>query len=227
MHVARQHRIKLVFGGENGEAEYGGDPSANDRPCWSGTDWSRIYMKGAALESLMDLGRELGAMRVSEFQNYTPFYSLPRSPVGIEFHWLGYYLPWHPQANFYHAAEHTGFEPNEARNEGTYSRYASIDDKLDGLHYWFGYLKFGLGRCTSDAAHEVRDGDLTREEAVALVRRYDSERPTRYLAECLDYLGIDDAHLQTIENRFRAKHLWNGTTLKHAVHDQVPSHRAA
>ncbi|MGI9504530.1 MAG: hypothetical protein ACR2RE_15910, partial [Geminicoccaceae bacterium] len=103
----------------------------------------------------------------------------------------------------YHAAETTGFEANSERSEGTYSKYASIDDKLDGLHYYMAYVKFGIGRCTSDAAHEVRDGEITRDEALALVRRFDGEFPTRHLSECLDYLGMDRAYLADVIERFR------------------------
>ena len=58
----------------------------------------------------------------------------------------------------------------DGRSEGTYSKYSGLDDKVDGYHFYFAYLKFGHGRATSDAAHEVRDGHITREEAVALVK---------------------------------------------------------
>lgn len=160
-------------------------------------------MKGASIDRLFHIGIKTGAVTLSEAETASPFYRLPNVHPLPEFHWLGYYLPWHPQGNYYHAAERTGFEPNQERSEGTYSRYASIDDKLDGLHYYFGYLKFGIGRCTSDAAHEVRDGELTRDEALALVAKYDSERPVRHLAECLDYLGMDEEQLQRVEERFR------------------------
>ena len=124
-----------------------------------------------------------------------------------EFHWLGYYLPWHSQGNFYHAAEAAGFEPNEERSHATYSRYASIDDKLDFLHYRLGFVKFGVGRATSDAAHEVRDGELTRDEALALVQRYDDESPATcaHWAEALDYLGLDEDQYWCIEERFNQR----------------------
>lgn len=202
-HVAVHNNVNIVFFGENGEAEYGGDPSANEKPCWGDADWERVYMKGASIDRLVQHGVNIGAITKDECAAVSAFYSLPRPTRRPEFHWLGYYVPWHPQGNFYHAAEHTGFEPCEQRSEGTYSRYASIDDKLDGLHYWFGYIKFGIGRCTSDAAHEVRDGELTRDEALALVAKYDGERPTRHLNECLDYLGMDEEQLRRVEERFR------------------------
>ena len=67
-----------------------------------------------------------------------------------------------PQENFYYCKKNTGFQVNEDRTEGTYSKYASLDDKLDGFHYYLMFIKFGIGRATSDAAHEVRDGKITR-----------------------------------------------------------------
>lgn len=208
MHVAQQFDIKLVFFGENGEAEYGGDPSANDRSHWDREDWSRVYMKGGDASKLLGLGNTLRAITDEEFDGATRLYFPPTDEFGdldrsAEFHWLGYYLKWEPQSNYYFACEHTGFEANEERSEGTYSKYASLDDKLDGLHYYFGFLKFGIGRCTSDAAHEIRDGELTRDEGLALVDKYDGEFPERHINECLDYLGMDREHLETVCARFQ------------------------
>ena len=60
-----------------------------------------------------------------------------------------------------------------------YSKYVSIDDKTDGIHYYMSLVKFGIGRATSDAAHEIRDNHLTREEAKMLVKKYDQEFPEK------------------------------------------------
>lgn len=209
MHVAAQNGIKLVFFGENGEAEYGGDPSANDKPCWDDGDWHRIYTKGTSVRDLIKLGMDLGAISAEEAGSLSRFYSMPRfAGWKPEFHWLGYYLPWHPQGNYYHACEHTDFMANDERSEGTYSRYASIDDKIDGLHYYMAYVKFGIGRCTSDAAHEVRDGDLAREEALALIAKYDGEFPHNHFPECMEYLGIKDmTYCSKIAERFCGPHV--------------------
>ena len=115
----------------------------------------------------------------------------------------------------------TGFSPNLERSEGTYTKYASLDDRTDGFHFWLGYLKMGIGRATSDVAHEIRDGQLTREEGVALVKRYDGEFPKRYFSEFLDYLQITEAHFWSVADQWRAPHLWtqgaDGWELKHQV----------
>jgi N-acetyl sugar amidotransferase len=219
MRMALETGTKLVFYGENGEAEYGGDPAANDKPCWDTGDWERVYHKGAGASRMLQIGVDFGAITKEEALQATSYYwtPLPSQMKDIEFHWLGYYLPWHPQNNFYYACENTGFRPNDERSGGTYSKYASIDDKLDGLHYWMAYIKFGLGRASSDAAHEIRDGDITREEAVALVHRYDHEFPERHLTECLEYLGMERDRLVDIEARFAPGHLWVGNKCKHRV----------
>ena len=126
-----------------------------------------------------------------------------------------------PQDNFYYAREHTGFEVNPERTEGTYSKYASIDDRMDGFHYYLAYIKFGIGRATSDAAHEVRDGHLTREEAVALVHKYDGEFPVKYYQEFLEYLDITDDDFMRVGDGWRQPHIWyqgrNGWQLKKKV----------
>ena len=98
--------------------------------------------------------------------------------------------------------------PNTQRTDGTYSRYNSLDDKLDGFHYWTGYIKFGVGRATHEASQEVRNGDLTREEAVSLVHKYDGELPKTYFKDVLEYLDLEKNEFFEIADSFRSKHLW-------------------
>ena len=86
--------------------------------------------------------------------------------------------------------ENCNFTPNPERTEGTYSKYASLDDKFDGFHYYLAFIKFGIGRATSDTAHEIRDKKIDREEGKALVKKFDGEFPTKYFKEFLDYCSI-------------------------------------
>lgn len=211
MHIASKFGIPLVFGGESGEAHYGGDPAANNKPCWDTKDWERVYLKGVGVERLVSIGLDLGAFTETEAKRLAPFYAMPTFHPGIPFppqyHWFSYYRHWHPQQNFYTAAEHCGFEANAERSEGTFSRYASLDDRTDGFHYYMAYVKFGLGRATNDAAHEIRDRDRGRDEALALVQRYDGEFPSKYYAEFKDYLGLDDAQFYRVVERYRGAHV--------------------
>jgi hypothetical protein len=130
---------------------------------------------------------------------------------------MSYYHKWCPQDNFYYCSEKTGFTPNPERTEGTYSKYASLDDKLDGLHYYLAFVKFGIGRATSDASHEVRDGHIDREEAVALVHRFDGEFPTRHWQDACEYMGLSDAEARAIIEKWKSPEVWDGEKLRFQV----------
>lgn len=213
-HVALQHDISLVFFGENGEAEYGGSTADNDRPFRPVEDWASVYFKGVTIDDAIEWGTEHKILNKNDYDSSDlRFYRPPSLDIlkarNVQMHWFSYYQKWIPQENYYYATEHTGFTANPGRSEGTYSKYASLDDRLDGLHYYLAFIKFGLGRCTSDAAHEIRDGHLTREEGVALVRRFDGEFPTKYLTEVLEYIGMTEAQVNDVIDSYRTPHLWD------------------
>ena len=107
-----------------------------------------------------------------------------------------------------YAVDHTGFKARPFRTQGTYSKYNSIDDKIDDLHYYTTYIKFGIGRTTYDASQEIRNKHLTREEGQALVKRFDGEFPDRYINEVLEYLGISMEKFTELCDEFRSPHLW-------------------
>jgi N-acetyl sugar amidotransferase len=220
--MAARLGIPLVIYGEN-EAEYG-NPVAENAASRRDAGYfalragsnERLYLGGVPLEELAAHGIAPGAV-----ESYLPARQDQLDAAGVEVHYLGYYLKWTPQECYYYAAEHVGFEANTERTEGTYSKYNSIDDKTDGYHYWTTHVKFGIGRATYDAAQEIRNGHITREEGVALVNRFDGEFPRRYFAEFLDYLGMSEAEFFEIADRFRSPHLWrkdaSGWTLRHKV----------
>ena len=58
--------------------------------------------------------------------------------------------------------------------------------------FYFGYLKFGLGRASRDAMQDIRNLHLTRKEAIRLVERFDSEFPIKHFKWMLDYLNINE-----------------------------------
>ena len=233
--------IPLIFYGEN-EAEYG-NPIADNQSAKRAYDYfsmssdDDVYLGGVSVADLTD---KFG-VRKADLNAYMP--SDPRilEEKGIEVHYLGYYLKWHPQAAYYFAVENGGFEASPERTPGTYSKYNSIDDRIDDLHYYTTHVKFGIGRTSYDAAQEIRSGDIEREEGVALVRRYDGEFPERFADELVEYLSLppdifpeaaqqfedpimDRAYFDSLANRFRSPHLWafdDGTwRLRHTVFEK-------
>ena len=59
------------------------------------------------------------------------------------------------------------------------------------MHFYTTFIKFGIGRATYDAAQEIRSGDITREEGIMLVNKFDHEFPDRFEDEIYKYLSIN------------------------------------
>lgn len=206
--LALNFDIPLIFYGEN-EAEYGNpiadnSSSLRDKSYYTMNNLNQIYLGGLSIPNLM----EQYSLSLNDISAYLPCDSNDLDRSEIEVHYLGYYLKWTPQEAYYYAVEHTGFEPNSIRTEGTYSKYNSLDDKIDGFHYYTTFIKFGLGRATYDASQEIRNKHITREEGVALVHRFDGEFPNRYFDEVMDYIGMDGEEFIQICNDARSPHLW-------------------
>jgi hypothetical protein len=71
------------------------------------------------------------------------------------------------------------------------------------------YVKFGIGRATYDSSQEVRNGKITRNEAINLVKKFDGEFPTKYLKEFCEYIEITEEKFYEIVDSFRSPHLWS------------------
>jgi len=204
LQIAVKHGISLIMYGENGEVEYGGDMKNAYVPTREISDHTNHYFSGLPPEYWESHG--ITSADLSPFKQ--PDYSLIKSNK-TEIHFFSYYKYWDPQENYYYCQENTGFTPNPHRSEGTYSKYASLDDRFDGFHYFLGYIKFGIGRTTSDTAHEIRDGKIDRDEGIALIKRYDGEFPETYLEEFLDYCEINRSVFDDVINSWRSSHLWH------------------
>ncbi len=201
--MAIQHDVALIMYGENGEVEYGGDTKNAFSPTREIADHDGHYFSGKP----PDFWESHGLSK----SDLSPFSAPPLQKVRdnkTEIHFFGYYKNWDPQECYYYARENTGFVPNTERSEGTYSKYASLDDRIDGFHYYLSYIKFGIGRATSDTAHEIRDDKIDREEGIALVKRYDGEFPTKHYQTFLDYCDINDEKFNEVIDSWRADHIW-------------------
>jgi N-acetyl sugar amidotransferase len=201
--MAVQHNISLIMYGENGEVEYGGDMKNAYKPTRDIKDHDGQYFSGKPPEFWEGHG-----ISKSDLYPYMPPSYDRVTNNKTEIHFMSYYHFWDPQENYYYSVKHTGFEANPERTEGTYSKYAGIDDKTDGQHYYLSYIKFGIGRATNDSAHEIRDDKISREEGLLLVEKYDAELPKLHFKETLSYLNITEEKYWEVIDSWRSPHIW-------------------
>ncbi len=240
--MAALYDIKLIFYGESG-TEYGNPAAQNESSkrdfkeyeYFTSSDDSDVFLGGTSFKEL----KEDFGFKQHDFEPYMPIDPQVVEDKGIEVHWLGHYIKWHPQSAYYYAVEHGDFQAAPERTLGTYSKYNSIDDKVDDFHYYTTFIKFGIGRATYDASQEIRSGDIDYDEGVALVKKFDGEYPSRFEKEVFEYMSIREKEfgkdivakfkhpIMTREtfaelcDEFRSPHLWkyeNGQwKLRHSV----------
>ena len=213
--AALQYDVPLIMYGEN-QAEAHNKYEENLSPLmdishFCKKDNEELYFGGVHINDL-----EKHGIDKKDLLMYMPLQEDKIKEAGIEVHFYSFYKNWSPQENYYYAMEHSDFQSNpDGRSEG------SLDDKIDGQHYYTMFIKFGQGRAMNDVNRDIRDGFITREEGVELINKYDGEFPVKYFQEVLNYMGISEERYWEVINNARSPHLWennNGEwTLKHKI----------
>lgn len=219
--MAKQFNVNLIFYGEN-QAEYGNNINDNfkknfDNSFYTYSNINEIIIAGKKIDELLKNSN----FRIGDFKPYLPLNKKEISKLNIDYQYLGYYLKWDPQECYYYASEHTGFQANTERTQGSYSKYSGIDDRIDWFHYYTTLIKFGLGRASYDAAQEIRNKKITREEGVNLVKKYDDEFPIKYFKDFLEYIDISESIFWETIDKFRPTHLWKKENGKWALKNKI------
>ncbi len=201
--IAVRFDIPLVVWGENSAMEYGG--ASEDRLGFRlDGQWLRKYGVTHGTTARDWVCDELTV------QELTPYFGPGDEDLeskGILAVFLGYYFPWDPETSLRVAREH-GFQ---ARSEGPrtgYYNYADIDDDFISIHHWLKWYKFGITRTCDNLSLEIRNGRLTRDEAVRVLRDRGDETPYEDIAKFCDFVGITTSHFFDVIERFRNPDIW-------------------
>jgi len=197
-------RIPLVIWGESPFMEYGGDPGNSDLNRLDHTWLNRHgILQGRRAEDWID--DDLGRAALEP-------YCLPApedfGALNIQSIFLGFYMPWDPSESLRVARQH-GFRTRpEGPKIGLYD-YADIDCDFIAVHHWFKWHKFGFTRLFDNLALEIRNGRMSRPEAIQVIERLGLQRPDDDIDSICRFMGIDDGRFTAIEDRFRDRDIWH------------------
>ena len=211
--MAIKFNINFVMFGEH-DAEFGmmmdkkNNPRMDKSFFVSDRNYKDLYLSGVKVSELI----KKNGFTKNDLESYLPINKKKFEKSKVQFHFFSYYKKWNFHDNYYYAIKNSDFKPSSCRLEGSHDKYASMDDKIDWLHFYTFYIKFGMGRATAATDQEIRSGIITRDEGIALIKRFDGEFPKKYLKECLDYMEITNDQFLKITDKARPNHLW---TKKH------------
>ena len=194
LRLAIQFDIPFIMWGEYGEAEYGGK---DEHLMKSNRDFLiNIYYEGQ-----------------DNCEKYGPWWKIPEQQDldKIVSTWYSYFVDWDPEEHAKFAKEKVNFQTQVGGSIGTFTNYSQLSCCLQDLHCYLMFLKFGFGRCTSDASIEIRRGRLSREEGVKAVNALDGQFPVEYLEAYLGYFEMTPQEFWEVIDNFANRELLERT----------------
>jgi len=126
--------------------------------------------------------------------------------------WLNYYAKeWAYKHNIEFAKKHglMGRQNHDPNLTGRLSPYCSIDaESAQIVNQLLKYLKFGFGFVTDEVCYYIRSGDMTREEGIEQVKKYDGKCGEKYLKDFCDYIGITIDEFWKVADKYVNKKLF-------------------
>ena len=209
--------IPLILWGENSQLEYGG-PKASRMKNVLDRRWLEEFggLLGLRVEDMASPATGLTKEQLSLWR-YPSDGELRAAQIRGLF--MGYYFKWNfrPQTAL---MQTFGFSLKKGHVEGTYSNFENLDEEMQALHDHLKFVKFGFGRATDHACIDIRNGRITRDDGIKLVKRYDGKLPKKSIAAFLKYTGMSKAELGSIIDSFTNKAIFMTDTAGNLKRDK-------
>ena len=219
--VAVKYNVPLVFYGEHGFMDLGGMHSYSDY-----VEFTQRY-RLEHLQRGYDWTDMLGDKDEPISKNELLNYMFPKDEdirrVGVRGIFISNYVKWSGNDNAIIAKKY-GWKESEQAFERTYRKVSNLDDMHEnGIHDYLKYIKFGYGRATDHVCKDIREGKMTREEGISIIRKMDHIKP-KDLDRWLKYVGMTEKEFDRIADTFRDPTVWdkdeNGNWVKDNIWEQ-------
>jgi len=201
--LASKFRIPLIIWGEDSSFEYGGQKDSG-RDFELDKAWLQKFgvNHGTTVKDWID--DDLTAKNMAPYVGATDQELSESGTLSI---FLGYFFEWDPETTRRVAVEH-GMKIKEDGARTGYYNYADLDDEFIAVHHWLKWYKFGFTRLFDNLSIEIRNGRLTRDEALRVLRESGEQRPTDDIRTFCRFVGITEEHFYEIAETFRNKEVW-------------------
>ena len=201
--IAVEKNIPLIVWGEHSYAEMTGLVSLKDFVEF--TKWSRTEhdMRGIEAEELV--GKN-GITR-SDIEPYIYPSDNKISKTEVRGIYISNFFKWNAEEHAKLMKKIWNFGYVSYDRERTFNLHSKIDDHANDVHDYMKYVKFGYGRATDDASMEIRHGRITREDGIALIKKYDPVEPSSLQYYC-KFLGITKKEFYDFLDPMRDLNAW-------------------
>jgi N-acetyl sugar amidotransferase len=198
-YLAKQFNIPLVIFGEDSAWEYGTStfetPFANNK----------IWFDARCLENEVDWWKE-GDVDPQEI--YKIYVDVDKSPLVL---FMSYFYPW-SSVDHLDVAKKRGFktlsDTMEWARQGVIEDFEQIDSYGYLTHLWLRYPRHGYQRTTDIVSRRIREGKMTKEEGLELIKAHDCCLDNRALQNFCEVLGYTEDDFYRIVRKAKWNKYW-------------------
>lgn len=208
--IAVKIGIPLVIYGEDTNYLYGG-PHAEETPS-AIKQITNDVAKQVSWDFWLDDELTLKDVNPAMYPTIEEMDKIKFNPI-----FLSYYVPWSGYRNM-EFAKTRGFKDLNDTNEWNRKGFANRYNQIDTLGYlvtcWFKYPKFGHHALSQELSYEIREGLITRDEAVERVINEEYILDEKMLDDFLNYLDYDRDEFWRIVDKYANREILekrNGT----------------
>jgi len=110
--------------------------------------------------------------------------------------------------SIYASLEGLTLRPGEEFETGDLSNASMLDEEFTNINMMLKYYKFGFGRATDSVNERIRSGDLVRDSAIDIVRKFDGLCSDRIIESYAKYVGISVTDFWNIANKWVNKKIF-------------------
>lgn len=201
LQIATKLKIPLIVYGENTSYERGGPLT---KETYSALEQiNNDVVKPVPWQEWLDKDLTMKDVQPAIYPTKEEIVSTKLDPI-----FLSYFLPWSSIKNW-EFARTVGFkdlnDTGEWHREGMWQQYDQIDTIGYMVHTWMKFLKFGHWIATDYLSIYIREGKMSREEAVRIVNEEEYKLDRKMLKDFLDFCGYTEEEFWKIAERFANK----------------------
>lgn len=200
--MAAKLGLKLLVYGENVNYTYGGKYNVE-------TPSAKFQPLNDVVKPIWDKWLEDGQLSEPELVSAKQMTLEEYDKSGLEAVYLSYYVPWDTHHN-YEVAKRWGFRHlgHEYQREATLEQYNQIDSISYLLNQYLKYPKFGHASATEMASRWIRAGQVTREEMIPLVKKYDKILDQGIVDRFMEYASMTPREFWSVMDKWYNKDLF-------------------
>lgn len=202
--LANRFRIPLIIWGEDSSAEYGGKKDTGAE-----FELDKAWLKKFGVSHGTGAADWIDSDLTAKMM--TPYFGASDEELaesGTASIFLGYFFKWDPEESRRVAVENGMKIKEDGARTGFYN-YADLDDEFIAVHHWLKWYKFGFTRLFDNLSIEIRNGRMTRDEALAIIRASGDQCPIDDIRAFCSFTKISEDEFFAIAEQFRNKDIWS------------------